>query len=165
MRLQTKKIEKIQCFQGFPTSGRKKYGLKAARRAWPALRHTHLRGSADPASGAAALKWPRFFRRRRRFGHFPSSPSADLSAGLIKMPPIWAAFCLRSFRAPSQMGRRTAPAGAFRSAAAACGGSWRGDGAIPGLSINLSAEGFGGREGWCEREPSGFPFALDQITF
>ena len=27
------KIEKIQCFQGFPTSGRKKYGLKAARRA------------------------------------------------------------------------------------------------------------------------------------
>ena len=93
---------------------RKTYGLKAARRAWPALRHTHLRGSADPASGAAALKWPRFFRRRRRFGHFPSSASADLSAGVIKMPPIWAAFCLRSFRAPSQMGRRTAPAGAFR---------------------------------------------------
>ena len=30
------------------------------------------------------------------------------------MPPIWAEFCLRSFRAPSQMGRRTAPAGAFR---------------------------------------------------
>ena len=88
---------------------RKKYGLKAARRAWPALRHTHLRGSADPASGAAALKWPRFFRRRRRFGHFPSSASADLSAGVIKMPPIWAAFCLRSFRAPSQMGRRFAP--------------------------------------------------------
>ena len=39
----------------------------------------------------------------------PSSASADLSAGFIKMPPIWAAFCLRSFRAPSQMGRRFAP--------------------------------------------------------
>ena len=59
-----------------------------------------------------------------------SSASADLSAGFIKMPPIWAAFCLRSLGAPSQMGRRTAPAGAFRSAAAACGGSWRGAGAI-----------------------------------
>ena len=71
---------------------RKRYGLKAARRALPALRHARLRGFDGPASGAAALKLPRFSRRRRRFGHFPNSASADYTARLFKMPPVWAAF-------------------------------------------------------------------------
>lgn len=31
---------------------RKKYGLKAARRAWPALRHSHLRAASCPQMGS-----------------------------------------------------------------------------------------------------------------